>query len=103
VLGAADLLVSTSRSESAGLTILEAAALGVPSIVLGETGSQDLIIDGVTGVIVNDWEQLGQEVLRLSENTALLSKLGVAAKAHVQGNRPQFIAKKYLEIYEGVS
>jgi glycosyltransferase involved in cell wall biosynthesis len=103
VLGAADLLVSTSKSESAGLTILEAAALGVPSIMLGETGSRDLIVNGVTGVIVDDWEQLGQAVLRLSKNPVELSKLGVAAKAHVQANRPYLIAKKYLEIYEGVS
>ena len=48
-----DLLISNSISESFGLTIAEAAACGVPSLVLRGSGSSELVIDNHTGILIN--------------------------------------------------
>ena len=49
---AADVVVVPSRSESFGLVALEAAACGVPVVAAAVGGLRSLVIDGVTGDLV---------------------------------------------------
>jgi glycosyltransferase involved in cell wall biosynthesis len=48
----ADVLVGTSVREGWGLTVTEAAARGVPSVVYDIPGFRDAVIDGRTGIVV---------------------------------------------------
>jgi glycosyltransferase involved in cell wall biosynthesis len=52
LLDRADLLVGTSVREGWGLTVTEAAARGVPSVVYAIPGFRDAVVDGRTGVLV---------------------------------------------------
>jgi glycosyltransferase involved in cell wall biosynthesis len=58
------LQVSTSRGEGWGLCVLEAAALGVPTVAFDVEGLRDAVRDGRTGWLVRDGEQLGDVVER---------------------------------------
>ena len=49
---AADVVVVPSRSESFGLVALEAAACGVPVVAAAVGGLRSLVVDGVTGALV---------------------------------------------------
>jgi glycosyltransferase involved in cell wall biosynthesis len=53
ILDASDVLVGTSVREGWGLTISEAAARGIPSVVYDIPGFRDAVVPGRTGVLVD--------------------------------------------------
>jgi glycosyltransferase involved in cell wall biosynthesis len=64
VLGSARLNVTASEFEGWGLTVIEAAALGVPTVAYDVPGLRDSVRHGVTGWLVRDGEILADVVSR---------------------------------------
>ncbi len=58
------LHLNTSQGEGWGLCVLEAAALGVPTVAYDVEGLRDAVRDGETGWLVKDGEQLADVVDR---------------------------------------
>ncbi len=56
------LHLNTSQGEGWGLCVLEAAALGVPTVAYDVDGLRDAVRDGETGWLVRDGEQLADVV-----------------------------------------
>lgn len=54
IVARADLHLSTSQGEGWGLSVVEAAALGVPTVAPDVDGLRDAVRDGVTGWLVRD-------------------------------------------------
>lgn len=74
------------RGEGVPLAVLEAAACGVPVIVGDEDGSQEAVVDGVSGFIVSpqNLDAIRSAVLTLAEQPALRTKMGLAARRRVE-------------------
>jgi glycosyltransferase involved in cell wall biosynthesis len=102
VAGAADWVLSTSIAESAGMTIVECGALGVPSIVLDSGGVRDMIINSVTGLLADSYDEF-ERCLRLAARKEVASQdFGQAAKAFARNRHdPRLVAKRYLTVYGG--
>jgi glycosyltransferase involved in cell wall biosynthesis len=60
----ADLHLSTSQGEGWGLSVIEAAALGVPTVAYDVDGLRDAVRDGITGWLVREGDDLGDVVER---------------------------------------
>lgn len=74
--------VSTSRKEGWGLAVIEAAQHGVPTIGYRSSGGlTDSVVDGVTGVLVDDHRELVHNLERLLADRVLREELGVKAAA----------------------
>lgn len=69
--------IMPSLYEGFGLVVLEAAAHGVPSVVFGGSGMDDIITDGVDGVIVDrgDWRAMAQRISTLLCEPAALASM----------------------------
>lgn len=65
-------------TEGLGIVFLEASASGLPIISTGVGGSNELVQDGVTGLVVpqQDPEQLSLAILRLLDDPELRSEMG---------------------------
>jgi glycosyltransferase involved in cell wall biosynthesis len=70
VVGESLLHLNTSAGEGWGLCVLEAAALGVPTVAYDVEGLRDAVRDGQTGWLVKDGEQLADVVERAAAELA---------------------------------
>jgi len=73
------VLVSTSLREGWGMTVTEAAACGTPAVVTKIAGHADAVIDGKTGFLVENINQMIDRVDRLIKDELLRKRMGVAA------------------------
>jgi glycosyltransferase involved in cell wall biosynthesis len=79
--------VFPSPKEGWGITVMEAAACGTPSVASDSPGLRDSVQDGVTGILVphGDPAALAAAMLRLVRDPALADGLGAAARVHAGG------------------
>lgn len=84
-LSVTDILVLPTWREGMPNVVLEAAAVGVPTITTNATGAVDSVQDGVTGLIVpvNDAPKLANAIDRLLKDPRLRRDMGYAARARV--------------------
>lgn len=82
LLRAADVFALTSVSEGASITLLEAMASGVPSVVTRVGGNPELVRDGEDGLLVprGDDEAAAQALVRLLTDHGLRARLGASAR-----------------------
>ena len=82
----ATVAVLTSESEGMPLSLMEAAACGVPAIATAVGGVPELIEDGVTGFLTSrgDAEQLAAALERVLGDADLARRLGAAARRRAE-------------------
>jgi glycosyltransferase involved in cell wall biosynthesis len=100
---AADVFLSGSIAESAGMTIIEGAAMGIPSVALANGGTSSLIENEKTGVLCRDSTSLVSVLVELIEDSKRLSKLGASAKIYAENHRAETVATRYIELYSSMS
>lgn len=79
--------VFPSPKEGWGITIVEAAACGTPSLASDSPGLRDSVRDGHTGILVphGDATALGERMVQLAEDPVLVERLGAAARRFAEG------------------
>jgi glycosyltransferase involved in cell wall biosynthesis len=79
---ATDIAVLASREEAFGLSLLEAAALGVPGVGFRIGGIPEVVEDGITGLLVSpeDPEALAAALRTLATDAELRRRMGDAAR-----------------------
>jgi glycosyltransferase involved in cell wall biosynthesis len=87
ILRAFDVFVAPSRldSESFGVAVIEASASGLPVIVSNVGGLPEVVIDGVTGIVVpkNSSKALSDALCLLVLDPALRYEMGARGRKHV--------------------
>jgi glycosyltransferase involved in cell wall biosynthesis len=91
------LVVSASHHEGWGLTLTEAAACGTPCVATRVAGHVDAVVDGETGVLVDDEEEMARVLTDLLDDPVRLEGLSAAARAHALTLRWDGVAEAILE------
>jgi trehalose synthase len=98
----ADVVVQKSIAEGFGLTVLEAMWKRRPVVASGVGGIQDQIVDGESGILIDDpcdLEGFGRAIRALLEDPARAARMGEAAHARV---RERYLAigrlTEYVEV-----
>jgi glycosyltransferase involved in cell wall biosynthesis len=83
--------------EGWGVALAEAAASGLPVVATRSGGIPDQVVDGVTGLLVDehDVEGLARAMEELAEDPELRQRMGVAGRANIHevGNVQTQLAK----------
>ena len=86
LLDSAWLMLAPSVKEGWGIAIMEAAARGVPALAYAYAGGvTESVVDGVTGVLVDDTSALIRETERLLTDTEARLAMGKAARERAHG------------------
>ena len=98
---AADVVVVPSRSESFGLVALEAAACGIPVVAGAVGGLLNVVVDGVTGLLVADRDPAGfaAAIDRLLGAPGERAAMGAAATARARGFTWSLTAARLRRLY----
>ena len=101
---AADIVVNTSDSEGTPLALIEAGATGRPVVATRVGGVEDVVVDGVTGWLVDrdDEAAFAERIGRLVEDPGMRARMGEAAMArshaHAAGRLVDDVAALYAEL-----
>jgi len=100
ILWASDLLVlpftDTAAFAVQPLTAIEALACAVPVMVLRNRALEELVSDGINGIVASDSGELMDSLLRLASDPDLLKLMGKNAR---QAAQEKFDIKKVAETY----
>jgi glycosyltransferase involved in cell wall biosynthesis len=98
VYASADLFCLASATETFGQVVQEAAASGLPAIVVDRGAAQESVEDGVTGLVARagDPESLAGCLGRLADDPALRAALGGAAR------RAALARSGWDEVFDGL-
>ncbi len=108
LLGRSWAIVSAAHHEGWGLTALEAAASGTPSLAVDAPGVRDAVVDGDTGILVHaevddDVPQaLAHAWIELAANSERRRKLGVAARERSETFGWDRTVERWLKLIDDV-
>jgi glycosyltransferase involved in cell wall biosynthesis len=77
----AKLYVSSSRYEGMPYSVIESMALSIPSVLTNTDGNRDLVIDKISGYLVEigDYVEMANKIINLLNKSELRKKLAFEA------------------------
>lgn len=63
-----NLFISTSKSESFSLSVLEAQSFGLPAVSFDISGPRDIILDKETGFLVKGVDEFAEKIIEILKN-----------------------------------
>lgn len=104
IYAASDVVVLTSDNEGMPVTLIEAAAAGVPAVTTGVGSAPEVVVDGLTGFVTDRTTRgLADAVDRLLADPELRSRMGRAAAARAEREfGADRLAASMQALYEGI-
>jgi glycosyltransferase involved in cell wall biosynthesis/uncharacterized protein (DUF362 family) len=102
-LHAMDIFSLSSDTEGLSISLLEAGACGLPSVVTDAGGNREIVRNGVSGLVVplNDEVALSEGFERLMRDAAMRLAMGVASRQIVEERYSlDSMVAGYLKVYE---
>ena len=101
VLAEVDALVLPSRIEGLPIVVLEAMAQGKPVVATAVGGTPEVVVDGETGRLAGDVEDLVEALAWLHANPEEARRMGEAGRRRVQEQfGVESMTTRILEIYD---
>ena len=98
-----DIFSLSSITEGTSMTLLEAGATGLPSVVTDVGGNGEIVVDGDTGFVVSAEAEpaFAAALMKLAENEGLRKQMGAGARARILDlYSRQSMMSQYVGVYE---
>jgi len=102
-LAESDLFAFASLTDTQGVAVLEAMALGCPPVAVRSGAVEDVIRDGVDGLLVEpDAGSLAEGLLQVLESRELRERLAGRARVRAEDFSAGRMAARVVEVYQKV-
>lgn len=100
VLQHAMLNIVASYHEGFGLTIIESATYGIPTIAFNDSGFEDMITDGSNGYLLprNDFDSLTKVINNIFTNKKLFNNLSKNAQENAKNFKMENIISRWKQV-----
>jgi len=94
-----DVFVTASKSETQGLTVIEAMAASLPVVCINDESFNTTIIDNLNGKIFEDGKQYINAISELYNDKKILNRLKKGARNTAEMHTIKYFAERVLDVY----
>ena len=94
-----DVMVSFSKTETQGLTVVEGLAASLPTICIEDESFINTIQNGYNGYLFNDNEEYRKHIIDLAYDKELYKEMSMNAKNSVYNYSKEVFASNVLRVY----
>ena len=95
----ADLFVTASKTETQGLTLIEAMAAGVVPVCIDDESFKLVVVDELNGKIFKNKKDYRKAVVSLYNDKALLKRMSKQARINAEMHSSKYYAESVLDVY----
>ena len=95
-----DLFLTASKSETQGLTVIEAMASSVPPVCIDDESFRNTVIDNLNGRIFNTKKECKDIIYELYNNPEELKRLSNQARINSERYSSKYFAQSVLDVYK---
>ena len=96
----ADVFATASRSETQGLTVVEAMAAEIPVVCVDDDSFKIVVIDDLNGKLFKYKKEYVKIIDELIKDNKLLLRLGTQARISAEPYSSKYFAERVLEVYK---
>lgn len=91
---------TASKSETQGLTVVEALAASKPVLCIDDPSFLNTIIDDLNGYVFKNKKEYLKSVIRLSEDTVIYNRISNQSRVSAEVHSSKYFAEKILDVYK---
>ena len=94
-----DVFATASKTETQGLTVIEAMAASLPVVCINDESFNTTVIDKLNGMLFNNRREYKKDIITLYKDRALLSRLSRQARIASETHSSKYFAERILDVY----
>lgn len=96
----ADIFATASRTETQGLTVIEAMASSLPVVAADDDSFKDIIVNDLNGYLFSNKKQYRKIIEKLLDDKNKVSYLSKQARISSESYSSKYFAERVLKVYE---
>lgn len=94
-----DIFVTASKTETQGLTVIEAMSASLPVVCINDESFTNTVIDNLNGIIFDNDKKYIESIKKLYNNKELLNRLKKGATNTSKMHTVKYFAERILDVY----
>lgn len=95
-----NVFTTASKTETQGLTVLEAMAASLPVVALDDDAFREVVTDDYNGFLFKDKKGYVEAITKIMKSPELQERLSIQARNTVEAHSAKFFAEQVLAVYK---
>ena len=95
-----NVFTTASKTETQGLTVLEAMAASLPVVALDDDAFREVVTDDYNGFLFKDKKGYVEGITKIMKSPELQERLSIQARNTVEAHSAKFFAEQVLTVYK---